>query len=69
MDCSLPGSSIHGILQARTLKWVYHALLQGIFLTQGLNPHLTYLLHWQAGSSPLAPPRKKELFFFPEKIE
>ena len=22
MDCSLPGSSIHGILQARVLQWV-----------------------------------------------
>jgi len=22
MDCSLPGSSIHGILQARELEWV-----------------------------------------------
>ena len=22
MDCSLPGSSVHGILQARMLKWV-----------------------------------------------
>ena len=22
MDCSPPGSSVHGILQARTLKWV-----------------------------------------------
>ena len=22
MDCSLPGSSVHGILQARILKWV-----------------------------------------------
>ena len=22
MDCSLPGSSLHGILQARTLEWV-----------------------------------------------
>ena len=22
MDCSPPGSSIHGILQARTLEWV-----------------------------------------------
>ena len=27
-----------------------HALLQGIFLTQGLNRSL---LHWQAGSLPL----------------
>ena len=32
-----------------------HALLQGLFPTQGLNPHLLRLLHWQAGSSPLAP--------------
>ena len=30
-----------------------HALLQGIFLTQGLNPCLLHLLHWQAGSLPL----------------
>ena len=22
MDCSLPGSSVHGILQARILKWI-----------------------------------------------
>ena len=39
VDCSLPGSSVHGILQARTLGWVAsHSLLQGIFPTQGLNP-------------------------------
>ena len=30
-----------------------YALLQGIFLTQGLNLGLLYLLHWQAGSLPL----------------
>ena len=35
-----------------------HALLQGIFPTQGLNPHLLSLLHWQQGSLPLAPPGK-----------
>ena len=34
------------------------ALLQGIFLTQGLNPLLLCLLHWQVGSLPLAPLRK-----------
>ena len=34
------------------------ALLQGIFLTQGLNSHLLSLLHWQVGSLPLAPPGK-----------
>ena len=35
-----------------------HALLQGIFPAQGLNPHLLSLLHWQLGSLPLVPPRK-----------
>ena len=29
-----------------------HALLQGIFPTQGLNPCLLCLLHWQADSLP-----------------
>ena len=32
-----------------------HALLHGIFLTQGSNRHP---LHWQAGSLPLGPPGK-----------
>ena len=36
----------------------YHALLQGIFLTQGLNLCLWHLLYWQVVSLPLAPPRK-----------
>ena len=36
----------------------YHALLQGIFPTQGSNPCLLCLLHWQVGSLPLAPPWK-----------
>ena len=35
-----------------------NALLQGIFLTQESNPNLLRLLHWQAGSLPLAPPGK-----------
>ena len=35
-----------------------HSLLQGIFLTQGSNPHFLHLLHQQAGSLPLAPPGK-----------
>ena len=35
-----------------------HVLLQGIFLTQGSNPHLLCLLYWQTGSLPLAPPGK-----------
>ena len=35
-----------------------HALLQGIFLTQGSNLHFLCLLRWQAGSLPLGPPGK-----------
>ena len=35
-----------------------HALLQGIFLTQGSNPNLLNLLHRQVGSLPLVPPGK-----------
>ena len=30
-----------------------HALLQGIFPTQGSNPHLLQVLHWQVGSLPV----------------
>jgi len=35
-----------------------HVLLQGILPTQGSNPALLCLLHWQVGSLPLAPPGK-----------
>ena len=58
MDCSLPGSSVHGILQARVLECVSMPSFQGIFLIQGSNPHLLSLLHWQAGCLPLTPPWK-----------
>ena len=40
MVCSLPGSSLHGILQDTGVGC--HFLLQGIFLTQGLNPSLLH---------------------------
>ena len=35
-----------------------HTFPQGIFLIQGSNPHVSCLLHWQAGSLPPAPPGK-----------
>ena len=44
MDCSPPGSSVHGIFPARTLEWVV------ISLTQGLKLCLLRLLHWQTDS-------------------
>ena len=40
-DCSLPGSSVHGILQARILEWIA-VVLQEFFLTQGSNPGLLH---------------------------
>ena len=41
MDCSLPGSSVHGIFPGKNTGVCCHFLLQEIFLTQGLNPGLT----------------------------
>ena len=42
VDCSPPGSSVHGILQARVLEWVVISFSKGIFLTQGSNPSLLH---------------------------
>ena len=42
MYCSLPGSSVHRILQARILEWVAISFIQEIFLTQGSNPDLLH---------------------------
>ena len=39
MDCSPPGSYVHGILQARKQEWVAIPFSR-IFPTQGLNPGL-----------------------------
>ena len=44
MGCSPPGSSVHGILQARILEWVAMPSSRGIFPSQGSNPHLLCLL-------------------------
>ena len=57
MDCSLPVSSVHGILHARIPEWIaMPSSREQIFLTQGLNPCLRHLLHWQVGSFPQVPP-------------
>ena len=40
MDCSPSGSSVHGILQPRTLECAAMPSSREIFLTQGSNPHL-----------------------------
>ena len=53
MDCSLPGSSVYGILQAR----IGHFLLQGIFPDPQIEPGSPAL---QAGSLPTEPPGKPQ---------
>ena len=50
MACSPPGSSVHGDSPGKDTGVGCHALLQGIFPTQGSNPGLCHLLHWQVGS-------------------
>ena len=51
MDCSPPGSPVHGIFQVRILEWV--AISFSRVLTQGLNPGVLHcrqilycLSHW-----------------------
>ena len=57
MDCSPPGSSVHGILQARILEWV------AMFSSRGSSrprnrTRVSCLLHWQADFLPLVPHKK-----------
>ena len=54
IDCSLPGSSVPGDSPGKNTGVCCHALLQGIFPTQGSNPRLGCLLHWQVDSLPLS---------------
>ena len=42
LDWSPPGSSVHGDSSGKNTGLGSHSLLQGIFLTQGLNPSILY---------------------------
>ena len=50
MDCSQPGSPVHGILQARILEWVAIPFSRGSFQprdwTPGLLHYMQILYHW-----------------------
>ena len=62
MGCSPPGSSVHGILQARILEWVAMSSSRGSSWPRG-GTHVSYVsLHWQAGSLLAAPPGKPPYF-------
>ena len=56
VDCSPPGFSVHGILQARILEWVAMSSSRGYSWPRDWT--LFYLLHWQVGSLPLVSPGK-----------
>ena len=62
MDCSLPSFSIHGILQARILKWVVLSSSKGSSIRDWT--HISHLLHWQVGSLPQAPPGKLSTLYY-----
>ena len=57
MDCSLPGSSVHGKSPGKNAGVSCHFLLQGVFLPQGLNlgllqcREILYHLSHQTGNS------------------
>ena len=53
VDCSPPGSSVHGILPARILEWVAIPFSRG-FSNSGIEPESSLL---QAESLPAEPPR------------
>ena len=64
MDCSPPGSSVHGILQARTLEWVAFPFSRGLpdpgfkagsAALQAILYHLSY-----QGSHKYTPPCVKQ---------
>ena len=59
MDCSRPGSSVHGDSPSKSTAVGCHALLQGIFSIQASNP---CLLHWQVGSLSLVQPGKPIIY-------
>ena len=61
LNCSPPGSSVHGIFSEKNTGADCHFLFQGISPVQGWNPRLSCLLPWQAdylSSEPPGKPRK-----------
>ena len=53
MDCSQPGSSVHGDSPGKSTRVGCHAILQGIFPTQELNPYFWDPLHCRQFLYPL----------------
>ena len=61
IDCSLPGSSVHGILQASILEWVSMPSSRGSGIPDpGIKPASLVSPALQAGSLPTEPPGKPQ---------
>ena len=79
MDCSLPGSSVHGIFQARVLEWGASAFLLSIFpsirvYSNESAVHIRQPKYWrnmqqmkEHGKSPPDQTDEEELGSLPEK--
>ena len=76
MDCSPPGSSIHGIFQARILEWMAISSSRGsslprnqihVFCVSWIGRWILY--HWATWDSDVAKFSKCSLFFLPHRHE
>ena len=75
MDCSLPGSSVHGIFQARVLEWVAIAFSVCILTTflissasVGSKPFLSFIVPIFACNVPLVSNSIEEISSLPHSI-
>ena len=66
MDCSLPGSSAHGIFQARVLEWGAIALSVVFFQLQGL--FVGFKLNLEKSKLNIFYQRKKSVLLFSVQI-
>ena len=68
MDCSLPGSSVHGDSSGKNTGVGCHALLQGIFPIQGSNlglPHCRQILYHLSHQGSPGEREKQSRYAFP----
>ena len=69
LDCSLPGSSVHGILQARILEWVAMPSSRGSSQPRNQTglPHCRWILYHQSQSNH-TPIIKENVWYFSWKF-
>ena len=64
MDCSLPGSSIHGLFQARILEWVAISFSRGGLPNPGIEPRSPALQEDALPSEPPGKPMARKISFY-----